>query len=162
MRLLADGASNEKGQSLIEFVFILPFLLMFLFTIVDFGIALDRRIVLQHAVAEGARQGAVNPDITSTISRTAAQSQGLLDTLADPNAVTVCFTDEDGDGTYGEVGESIVVQANFDYNFTAAFGDIASAFGATPPTISMNPSATKRLETSASVAPVDQCPPPPP
>ncbi len=141
---------SPRGQALIEFAFVAPLLFVFLFAIVDFGIALDRRIVLQHAVADGARRGAVDPDIVNTISYTENESQGLLDTTVNPDAVTVCFTDDDGDSRFGEVGESIVVQANFTYNFTVAFEGIFGAFGVSVPGIEMNPAATKRLETSAS------------
>ena len=141
---------SPRGQALIEFAFVAPLLFVFLFAIVDFGIALDRRIVLQHAVADGARRGAVDPDIADTIFYTEAESQGLLDTAVNPDAVTVCFTDEDGDDKFGEVGESIVVQANFTYNYTMAFGEILGAFGVSVTGIPMNPAATKRLETAAS------------
>lgn len=150
--------SSRRGQALIEFAFIAPLTLVFLIVMVDFGIALDRRIVLQHAVSDGARRGTVDPDITTTIGYTEAQSQGLLDTAQDPTAVVVCFTDDDGDGNWGEVGDSIVVKADFDYEFTVAFGQLFNAFGAAiPGSINMTPSATKRLETSASVALADQC-----
>ncbi len=128
-------------------------MLVFLFAIIDFGIAMDRRITLQHAVADGARRGSVDPDIATTISYTEDESQGLLDTSVDPNAVTVCFEDDDGDLNFGEVGDSIVVKADFTYNFTAAFGEVLGAIGVSVPGIPMTPSATKRLETSASPAP---------
>ena len=47
----------------------------------------------------------------------------------------------------------IVVQADFTYNFTVAFGELLGAIGVSIPGIAMTPSATKRLETSASPAP---------
>ena len=142
-----------------EFALALPILMVFLFTIVDFGIALDRRIVLQHAVADSARRGAVNPDIADTIAYAEDQSQSLLDTAANPGAVVVCFTDDDADSRWGEVGDSIVVKADFDYQFTVPFGELFNAFGAAVPgSIKLNPSATKRLETTAAVSAADQCP----
>ncbi len=147
---LFNCVRSPRGQTLIEFAFVVPILFVFLFAIVDFGIALDRRIVLQHAVADGARRGSVDPDIVNTISYTENESQGLLDTTVNPDAVTVCFTDEDGDSRFGEVGESIVVQANFTYNFTVAFEGILGSLGISIPGIEMNPAATKRLETAAS------------
>ena len=148
---------SRRGQTLIEFAFVLPIMLVFLFAIVDFGIAIDRSITLQHAVADAARRGAVDPDIARTIAYAEDESQGLLDTSTNPTAVTVCFQDDDGDAKFGEVGDSIVVQADFTYNFTAAFGEIFGAIGVSIPGISMTPSATKRLETSAFVVPSDEC-----
>ena len=151
-------ATSRRGQALLEFAFVVPLMLVFLFAIVDFGIAMDRRITLQHAVADGARRGAVNPDIAATISFTEDESQGLLDNTANPGAVVVCFTDDNANGRFGEVGDSIVVNASFDYDFTVAFDELLGAFGVSiPGTISMTPSATKRLETTASVNAADQC-----
>src|SRR3990170_4934584 len=107
--------AGQRGQTLIEFAFVAPIIFVFLFVIVDFGIALDRRIVLQHAVADGARRGAVNPD-------------------------------EDLDGNL-EVGESIRVAADFDYDYTVAFDEMLGFFGvAIPGSINMTPDAIKRLE----------------
>lgn len=152
---------TQRGQTLIEFAFVAPIILVFLFTIVDFGLALDRRITLQHAVDDGARRGVVDPDIARTIAYTENESQGLLDNKTQPGAVVVCFMNDDGDGTWGEVGDSIVVKSDFDYNYTMGFGELV--FDALkiniPHTIKLNPSATKRLEATAAVAVGDRCPP---
>jgi hypothetical protein len=152
-----DGRS---GQALIEFAFIAPIMFLFLFVIVDFGIAMDRRIVLQHAVADGARRGVVDPDIARTITYAQNESQGLLDNSTHPNAVVVCFTDDDHDSKWGEVGDSIVVKSDFDYRYTMGFGEVVfNAFKINiPHTIKLNPSATERLEATAAVAVGDRCP----
>jgi hypothetical protein len=133
---------------------------LLLFFIVDFGLAMDRRIVLQHAVADGARRGAVNPDIAQTITYTENQSQGLLDNSTNPNAVVVCFTDDDGDLKWGEAGDSIVVKSDFDYHYTMGFAEVVfDAFKIDiPKTIKLNPSATERLEATTAVAAADRCP----
>lgn len=39
---------NRKGQALVEFVFILPIFLLMLFTIVDFGIILNKKNELEN------------------------------------------------------------------------------------------------------------------
>jgi len=145
---------------LIEFAFIAPIMFVFLFTIVDFGLALDRRITLQHAVDDGARRGVVDPDILRTITYTENESQGLLDNSAHPGAVVVCFMDDDGDLKWGEVGDSIVVKADFDYHYTMGFGEVIfDAFKINiPHTIKLKPDATKRLEATAAVAVGDRCP----
>ena len=152
---------RERGQTLIEFAFIAPIMFLFLFVIVDFGIAMDRRIVLQHAVADAARRGVVDPDIARTITYTQNESQGLLiNNPTHPNAVVVCFTDDDGDLKWGEVGDSIVVKADFDYRYTMGFGEVVfDAFKINiPKTIKLNPSATERLEATTAVAVGNRCP----
>ncbi len=53
---------EDRGQALIEFALVLPFLLLFAFAIVlvsEVGIA---RVVLEHAAAEGARVGSLTND----------------------------------------------------------------------------------------------------
>ena len=50
---------NERGQALIEFAFILPFLLVIVGGIVDFGLAFFVGQVVENAAREGARAGAV-------------------------------------------------------------------------------------------------------
>lgn len=149
---------SSRGQTLIEFAFVAPIMFFFLFAIVDFGIAIDRRLVLQHAVADGARHGAVHPDVADTITYTEDQSQGLLDNTANPGQVIVCFIDADSDGNPYEVGDSIAVAADFDYHYTAAFGEWLGAFGVSiPSTINMTPYAIERLEKSAAAG-SPECP----
>ena len=142
--------SGNRGQTLIEFALIAPLMIIFLFVIVDFGLALDRRSTVQHAVREGGRRGAVTDDIGSVIDRTVAQSQGLLEA----GDVTVCYEDVGGNGNPGDPGDSVRVSATFTYNFTIAFAEIFNAFGASIPSgIVMTPSADMRLENSVGGAP---------
>lgn len=164
MRLRKTHKPRDRGQALIEFALLFPVIAVIAFIIFDMGVALDRRIVIQHAVADGARHGAVNPDIQGTIDYTEAQSQGLLnnaDTEPDPKkragTVSVCYMDDDGDGKYGEVGDSIKVQADFDYYVSMPTGGLLSVFNVSFGSIKLNPSSTVRLEKSASVTLADQC-----
>jgi len=53
---------NERGQALVEFALVLPFLLLFALAIVliaEIGVA---RLALEHAAAEGARAGSLTND----------------------------------------------------------------------------------------------------
>ena len=136
---------------------VLPLIFVFILVMVDFGIALDRREVLQHAVREGARHAAVGADInltdaqklTAIKQRTVDQSQDVL-ILAD---VSVCYVDTNGDGR-ADSGEDVRVSANFTYRFTAGGGEMLTAFGVPVPSIAMNPSADMRLENSVGSAPL--------
>jgi Flp pilus assembly protein TadG len=147
-----DGRS---GQTLIEFAFIAPIIFIFLFAIVDFGLALDRRITLQHAVREGSRTAAVAADPTAAIDTTVAEAQGLIDS----SNVDVCFTDENGDGR-AEYKERVKVAVTYDYHFTIPFVGLLDAFGiAHDATITMTPDGTSALENDpdASVT-FTECP----
>ena len=150
MRTSLRWLRTERAQTLLEFAFVLPIMIIFLFAIVDFGIALDRRVTLQHAVREGARKGAVTNNITGIIDTTVDQSQGLLD----PPDVEVCYQDVDGNGNPGDPGDDVRVTAHFTYEFTVAITEVFNGLGASLPTgIDMNPSADMRLENSVNPAP---------
>lgn len=51
---------SQTGQSIVEFVLVLPFLLVLLFGIVDFGIAINHSSDLNQVAADTARRLAVN------------------------------------------------------------------------------------------------------
>ena len=59
MRALRALRGDEGGQGTLEFVLLLPFALFLIFFVIDFGIALDRSIILRHAAREAVRYGAV-------------------------------------------------------------------------------------------------------
>ena len=147
---------SPRGQVLLEFAFIAPFLFVFLFAIVDFGIAIDRRITLQHSVREGARYAAVHTNELDIRQKTADQAQGIID-LAD---VGVCYLDGvDGNTTVGDAGDSVrvsVLPGGFTWEFPI-MTELLGAFGVPPLSIEMTPQGTARLERSVSGAVA--CPP---
>ena len=59
MKQLLPFYRNKRGQALIEFAFILPFLLVIVGGIIDFGLAFFIGQVIVNAAREGARAGAV-------------------------------------------------------------------------------------------------------
>ena len=50
--------AGEAGQALIETALVLPLILVLLFLVIDFGIALDRREVILHSLREAGRSAA--------------------------------------------------------------------------------------------------------
>jgi Flp pilus assembly protein TadG len=116
--------------------------------IVDFGIALDRREVLQHAVREGARSGAIGANTSTIAEHTSAQSRGVL---SDAD-VSVCYVDENNNGNPGNAGDSVQVRGDYNYQFTLGGGEMLGLFSVPVPTIAMTPSAKSRLETSVAGA----------
>ncbi len=147
---------SGRGQTLIEFAFVLPLILVFFFSIVDFGIAIDRRITLQHGVREGARFAAVHSVEIDIQQKTVDQSQGIIDVAA----VGVCYLDGiDGNTTVGDPGDSVrvsVLPGGFTWEFPI-MTEILGAFGVPPLSIDMTPSGTARLERG--VAGAVACPP---
>jgi Flp pilus assembly protein TadG len=123
-----------------------PLVIFFLLAVVDFGIAVNRRVVLDHAAREGARFAAVGGHAFSSgtpatsaeiIAYTMAQGQNV------PQSVTVCYVNANGNGTVGDIGDSVRVTVNYTYDFVTGFTSlIDSDLGS----IAMNPSAEARVE----------------
>jgi Flp pilus assembly protein TadG len=154
---LSRTVRSERGQALIEFALIFPFMMVLLFVILDFGIALDRRVVIQHAVRDGARQGAVglagdaSGDDNDIKDYVVNQSQDVLDRAN----VEVCYVDGPDTGTVaGNVGDYVRVSATFVYDFSPGSGGLLPAFGVDPASLSvaMTPYAEARLERSVAGA----------
>ncbi len=139
---------SERGQALIELAFILPIMFVFLLVLVDFGLALDRREVIQHAVREGARFGAVHPGTTDIITETVNQSEGVLNATE----VSVCYDTGPNGEAAGNVGSYVRVSADYTYGFTAGSGELLATLGIGAPSINMTPAAEGRLEQPVSGA----------
>ncbi|MEX1193707.1 MAG: TadE/TadG family type IV pilus assembly protein [Dehalococcoidia bacterium] len=142
---------SERGQALIEFALLFPFIMMFLFVLLDFGIAIDRRVVIQHAVREGARQAAVGLSEAETLTVVENQSQGVLG-AAD---IDVCFVDGPDSNSYpGNVGDNVRVSATFVYSFASVSGQLLRPLGVDPNDfeITMTPHGEARLEGTVTGA----------
>jgi len=145
----------ERGQTLIEFALAAPLLLVFLLAIVDFGIAIDRRIVLDHAVREGARYAAVGGDAFASGTPTspsviegytAAQSQGIADpagVTGSDNYIDVCYANANGNGVTGDVGDEVRVSVRYKHDFVTGF---TSLFNTSMSSIDIDANASARVE----------------
>lgn len=140
------SVTNQRGQSLLEFALLAPFVLFFLLALVDFGIAIDRRIVLDHAVREGARFASVGGQALNSGSAasvqdvktyTSAQAQGVVNN----NTIGLCYVDENGSG-FG-LGDTVRVTADYTYSLVTGLNAIIPGIN---PTIQMNASASARAE----------------
>jgi len=149
MRRKLQPNRGERGQTIIEFALIAPMIFLFLFTIVDFGIAIDRRLVLQHAAREGARYAAVHTTAADIQQKTADQAQDII-AAAD---VTVCYLDgDDANSSVGDPGDSARVSALFTYDLAIVGPVLSGLFGGSVTSIDMTPSGTARLERSVGGA----------
>jgi Flp pilus assembly protein TadG len=90
---------RERGASLVEFAFVLPFLLILALGIVEFGFVLGQMNDVRYGAREGARLAASNAASASTM-------RGLVCSAMDQSSgQTVTFTDSAG----GAVGEEAVI-----------------------------------------------------
>ena len=99
---------SSRGQTIVEFAVIAPLFFLLLFGIIDFGMAMDHRITLQHAVREGARYAAVHDGCLDIQNRTAERAG----TLIDPGEVSVSYEDNPAPD-----GSTVTVSAPFHYDF---------------------------------------------
>ncbi len=155
-----------RGQTLIEFALVAPLALVFLLAIVDFGIAIDRKLVLDHAVREGARYAAVGGDAQAggppateeeIETYTANQSQGIADAggaVGSDNYIDVCYSDQNGNGRLGDRGDGVEVRVRYQHDFVTGFTGLISLDQSG---IAMNPRASARLEWTVDPEPVDAC-----
>lgn len=75
----ARRVAGDEGAALVEFAFVLPVLVLFMFGIIQFGLAYDRKQNLNSAVREGARLASLP---TSTVDQV---QQRVIDSLAGVN-----------------------------------------------------------------------------
>jgi hypothetical protein len=57
-RAMRDHAGDERGQSVVEFIVIVPVVAMLLLIMLEFGLAFNHRLTVGYASREGARIGA--------------------------------------------------------------------------------------------------------
>lgn len=143
-----------RGQSLVEFVLVLPIFLILLFGIVDFGMGLRAYITLTNATREGARVGAVGElagtypaDCNADPSDDATVVARVCTTLAGldlDNVETVNVDYPDGFQT----GNSIAVSAQYRYDFISPLAALVNGLtgGTIDDSLSLSSSADMRLE----------------
>lgn len=90
LRRIRNCLQNNRGQALVEMALVLPLLLLILLGTIEFGIVLNRYLVVTAAAREGARAAAVgadNPTIDQIAKQTAANIEtDALTVTVNPNA----------------------------------------------------------------------------
>jgi Flp pilus assembly protein TadG len=108
---------GQDGQALVEFALVLPFLLMILIGIIQFGVLFNQYLTLTDAVRAGARQAAVsrtdvNPEAKAEARvRQSARSldQSILDVEVTP------YDPLTGTSTWLQGGD-VTVKATYPFN----------------------------------------------
>ena len=157
MRWIKGCNGSSRGQTLIEFALLAPVIILFLVAILDFGMAMDRRIVLQHAAREGARMAAVSDNYTGTdgvCDYTYEQAQGAV---ADKSDITFSYNDLDVPPNGLNAGDNVKITLPAEWDLpildTALFGLFKHGIGP----INLTATGSARLERTV---PGDtECPP---
>lgn len=109
---------------------LVPFVLFFIFVIVDFGVALGESQQINHAVREAARAGAVGGEEAAIRNTAIAQSQSLLGganatcplAAGDDACLEVTWNDgPDANNTAGEAGDAVTVRAIYRHDLINPF-----------------------------------------
>jgi len=127
------GVADERGQSFVEFAFIMPFLVFLVLAIVQFGRGFRDYITITDAARVGARQAAVHRTTACSSATTKINSMGVLP----PSGTVACATS--GPNTGDQV--TVTVTSTFSVGLPGFFG--------TPPlsqTFTIQGVAKERLE----------------
>ena len=147
------AVAPEGGQSLAEMALVLPILLILIFGVIEFSMALRSYIVVTNATREGARYGALGApsgsyptDCTSAPGNATivGRTCGSLNGLKSANVTSVSATTPNGPGS----GKSLVVTTKYTYHFFTPVGGLIRFFsgGAYSDQIDFTSSTTMRLE----------------
>lgn len=143
---------RDGGQGLVEFSLLLPVMMIIIFGVIDFGMGLRSYISLTNATREGARFAAVgNPagsfpsqcdgsTNTTVVGRTCVAIEGL--DLSNVTDIEVDYPEGQ------EPGNSVVVSADYTYEYITPLGDFIHFFsgGTATETLSLSTSTDMRLE----------------
>ncbi|MGE0598646.1 MAG: TadE/TadG family type IV pilus assembly protein [Dehalococcoidia bacterium] len=130
---------HEKGQAILEFALAMPFLLMFIFFIVDCGLFAFSYVSATNAVREGARCAAVGGTNSAVATRVANTSGGL-------NATTEVTPNAYSPGATPSVGGNVTVAASYTYNWITPI-DLVPGISSTS---TFTKSVQMRMETASA------------
>ena len=105
------GTREQQGAAMVEFVFVLPLLIVILFSIVQFGLVINRVQTFNAAAREGARTASVQKDQTQIKSAVS----GTLDGLSLGITETVSITPNLGRPCEGRSGQTVTVDVSGPY-----------------------------------------------
>jgi len=153
-RLKRGTRNGEKGQSLAEFVMVLPIFLILVFAIMDFGMGFHAWLTVTNSAREGARLGAVRAqpigpcdnDPSTPATNVVCRVKETADSLDQTNlAVSVICSSGTCPGT---PGTSIVVKVDYDYDLITPLDNLLGLLsgGAIGPTLTFSSTADMRLE----------------
>lgn len=117
---------GEQGQALVELAFVLPLVVLFLFGIIDFGLALNQKNSETNVANIAVREAAIISSTATTVT-CAGNTYSTLGAWANCEATTA-----------GEPASTVCV------------GDVANASSGTPPSSTYNPGDPIEVESTSS------------
>ena len=109
---------SESGASAVEFALLLPVLMMILFGIIEFGMALYRQAILTNASREGARLGIVQ----SIPAITTGQIDATINNYLTPSGIVPGNVSRTIVGAGGVTGTPVIVTLTLPYTFVVLPG----------------------------------------
>ena len=105
----------QAGSNLVEFALVLPLLLVLLFGIIDFSLALFDKAVVTNAVREGARNGIVYSDTRPTPD----QIKTLVETYCNNKLITFGPATANATATFSgsNSGDTLTVSVQYYYDY---------------------------------------------
>ncbi|HEV8573761.1 MAG TPA: TadE family protein [Dehalococcoidia bacterium] len=141
---------GEKGQSLAEFVLVLPIFLILVFAIIDFGLGFHAWLTVTNSAREGARLGAVRAPAAGGCDNDPSTQAGNIDCRVretadslDQAKLSVTITN-----AQGSPGSSVVVDVDYDYDLITPLDSVLGLIsgGSIGPTLQFSSTADMRLE----------------
>lgn len=115
---------RRRGQALVEFVLVLPMLLLFLAGIFDFGMGLYTQMTIVNAAREGARIATIDPDPSTIPQVVTASVQGAATGLSAGNltvtatCVPIVSTSCDfNSATDSQQGDAVSITVTYPYSW---------------------------------------------
>ena len=102
---------NEQGQTMVEFAFVLPILLVMLFGIMQFGVIFNNYVALTDAARAASRKGAVSRNASDPKGDCEATGYAAGTNLKNPRTDFVLTCDSSWD-----IGSDVTVTATYPYD----------------------------------------------
>ncbi len=138
---LLTASRTDRGQSVLEMALVLPFFLVIVMGVIDFGWAFRDYITLTNSAREGARYAIVCPTNDTQIKdRVSTYSEDLVDS----SGVSVAWEG----GTRCTSENYVEVSASYDYYFITPLGGFLSSIsgGALPDHLHLTSATRMRQE----------------
>ena len=108
---------NDKGTAAVEFALVLPLLLLMLFAIIEFSIAMYDKAIVTNASREGARRGILMLDPRTTAAEVAATVTGYCGTHLISFSAAPAVPSTTVSGSCGASGDLLTVTVAYSYTF---------------------------------------------